>query len=100
MWPKRVSNPGPLTLEPDALPTALHVHAPQFLYDEVTCIGALSGKQLHHFHVLLSFLMGASSSKNKITPKGEKNYSRLSLSRSQRDPLNTSRYPYFDISDV
>ena len=30
--------------------------------------------------------------KNKI--------SRFSLSRSRRDPLNTSRYPYFDISDV
>ena len=30
----------------------------------------------------------------------EGQYSRLSLSRNRRDPLKTSRYPYFDISDV
>ena len=30
MWPNRVSNPGPLPLESDALPTALRGLAPVF----------------------------------------------------------------------
>ena len=29
MWPDRVSNPGPLTYESDALPTALRSPAPE-----------------------------------------------------------------------
>ena len=36
MWPDRVSNPGPLTYESDALPTALH--GPASLMERISSI--------------------------------------------------------------
>ena len=38
MWPDQVSNPGPLALESDALPTALHGLASFMNYETIVII--------------------------------------------------------------
>ena len=48
MWPDRVSNPGPLTYESGALPTALRGPAYFYVYWDNECRGMVIGRWLHH----------------------------------------------------
>ena len=44
MWPDRISNPRPLALESDALPTA---NAARLVYDEISVHIGLSARRLY-----------------------------------------------------